>query len=193
MYMLAQPRLKETPPYVWYKDVFTSDECAKIKLLATKLGAAHVGGNVVDPSIRSSEVHWEEWSPSSDWVYARLANLIGDIVTRWYPLNLSGFAEPLQITRYRAEAGGHYEMHRDYGPDAMSTRKLSLCCLLSAPEEFDGGEFEVLSMPGDNKVASEMVQGTVVAFPSYELHRVLPVTRGERWSAVGWVSGRPFC
>ena len=35
-------------------------------------------------------------------------------------------------------------------------------------------------------------RGTVIAFPSYQLHRVTPVTAGIRKSLVAWVLGPDF-
>ena len=35
-------------------------------------------------------------------------------------------------------------------------------------------------------------QGALIAFPSYTLHEVMPVTKGERNSLVTWVTGKPF-
>ena len=35
-------------------------------------------------------------------------------------------------------------------------------------------------------------QGTLILFPSYVLHEVKPVTKGERNSLVSWVTGKQF-
>ena len=35
-------------------------------------------------------------------------------------------------------------------------------------------------------------QGKLIMFPSYVLHEVKPVTKGERNSLVCWVTGKPF-
>jgi len=35
-------------------------------------------------------------------------------------------------------------------------------------------------------------QGTLILFPSYTLHEVKPVTKGERNSLVSWVTGKQF-
>ena len=35
-------------------------------------------------------------------------------------------------------------------------------------------------------------QGTLIMFPSYVLHEVKPVTKGERNSLVTWVTGNQF-
>ena len=38
----------------------------------------------------------------------------------------------------------------------------------------------------------EMNKGDIVVFPSYLMHRVTPVTRGERYSLVAWACGEQF-
>jgi PKHD-type hydroxylase len=38
----------------------------------------------------------------------------------------------------------------------------------------------------------DKAQGTLILFPSYTLHEVMPVTKGERNSLVSWVTGKPF-
>jgi len=35
-------------------------------------------------------------------------------------------------------------------------------------------------------------QGTLTIFPSFVLHKVTPVTKGERNSLVTWVTGKQF-
>jgi PKHD-type hydroxylase len=35
-------------------------------------------------------------------------------------------------------------------------------------------------------------QGKLIAFPSYTLHEVKPVTKGERYSLVAWITGPQF-
>ena len=40
--------------------------------------------------------------------------------------------------------------------------------------------------------ALDLKKGDVVIFPSYQLHRVNPVTRGVRYSLVTWNCGFPF-
>jgi len=64
---------------------------------------------------------------------------------------------------------------------STSYRVLSFSIQLSDPALYDGGMLEV-GGPGNASAA----QGTAVLFPSYSLHRVHPVTQGERWSIVSW-------
>ena len=101
--------------------------------------------------------------------------------------------EPLQVTRYVAPHG-HYDFHQDgngfiEGTDNL-TRKLSLSCLLNNSEDFKGGELEFYTNTTPQSV--KLNKGDVVVFPSYQLHRVKPVTKGERYSLVAWVRGPQF-
>ncbi len=95
-------------------------------------------------------------------------------------------AEPLQLAEY--SDGGEYGWHMDTGPGSADLRKLSASVQLSAPEDYDGGDLEIWGSP-----AIDRAQGTAVVFPSYQLHRVRPVTRGVRRSLVAWATGsEPF-
>jgi PKHD-type hydroxylase len=197
MRTIKQPELKDWPPYVFFQGEFSKAECETIMHVAKGLrpergitGASAPNAENVD--VRSSQVSWLSPSPENDWIFERLANTCAKVQKAWYPFSLSGFAEPIQLTRYRASEGGHYETHRDFGPGTMSTRKLSIVALLNDPSEFEGGELDLLAIPGDEKKVSELGQGTVVAFPAWELHRVRRVTQGERWSLVSWIHGHPF-
>lgn len=67
-------------------------------------------------------------------------------------------------------------------------RRLSFTILLNNKEDFKGGEFEVYE--GKNGIiVKEQEIGNILVFPSYVMHKVSPVTKGERYSLVGWVTG----
>jgi len=91
--------------------------------------------------------------------------------------------EPLQLARYGK--GDYYGQHLDIGPGKARMRKLSVSIQLSDAQSYDGGD---LVMWG-HQVPMERSRGTLVAFPSYLVHEVTPVTRGERYSLVAWASG----
>ena len=64
-------------------------------------------------------------------------------------------------------------------------RILSFTVQLSDPAEYEGGELQI----GLQNMTR--TRGSAVVFPSYQLHRVSPVTEGRRASLVGWVMGEP--
>jgi PKHD-type hydroxylase len=65
-------------------------------------------------------------------------------------------------------------------------RKVSVICLMSDPEEYEGGDLQI-QLYQDYKV--EMQKGQMIAFPSVLQHRVLPIISGLRNSAVIWLNG----
>jgi PKHD-type hydroxylase len=195
--MIQQARIPAWLPFVFFEKEFSKEECETIINLSKTVrpDPAKTGSNddpKQDPKIRVSELRWLNENDQCRWIFDRLENVCQKVKQSWYPFNLSGFAEPLQITHYFGSAGAHYDWHQDFGPEAMSTRKLSIVMLLNDPSEFKGGELEIMSVLGENKAVNKVAQGTVIAFPSWEFHRVLKVTEGERWSLVTWVHGVPF-
>ena len=62
---------------------------------------------------------------------------------------------------------------------------LSVTVFLSDPEDYDGGELVIESAAGEQDV--KLAAGDAVVYPTTFLHRVAPVTKGERLAAVTWV------
>ena len=56
---------------------------------------------------------------------------------------------------------------------------------------YDGGEVLLYNTLSDSITLSRAL-GSISFFPSYTIHEVLPVTRGTRYSLVGWVYGPAF-
>lgn len=67
-------------------------------------------------------------------------------------------------------------------------RKLSISVQLSSPEEYSGGEFQLLTDDNDSYFAPKE-RGTIIIFDSRMRHRVRKVNSGCRKSLVGWVVG----
>lgn len=91
------------------------------------------------------------------------------------------------ISRYRS--GMEYGLHVDdavMGGDFRSD--LSVTLFLSQPMDYDGGELELHTGYGPTTI--KLPAGAAVVYPSGALHRVTPVTRGERLAAVTWVQSR---
>ena len=55
---------------------------------------------------------------------------------------------------------------------------------MSEPEEYDGGELQVIDTYGEHQV--KLPAGDLILYPSTSLHQVLPVTRGERVCSFFW-------
>jgi PKHD-type hydroxylase len=62
---------------------------------------------------------------------------------------------------------------------------LSATLFLSDPESYDGGELTIEHSFGTERV--KLPAGHMLLYPASSLHRVEPVTRGERLAAFFWV------
>lgn len=87
------------------------------------------------------------------------------------------------LSRYRPGMG--YGLHVDEPMMDKQRTDLSFTLFLSPPEDYEGGEL-VIEEPGGERPI-KLGAGDLVLYPSGSLHRVAPVTGGERRTAVGWV------
>jgi len=192
MQYVLTPFSKKTEPYVWWEGAFTEQELNWLqgKAKESKQDASVGGGEEgrVHPSIRRSQISWLSNSPDTVWVFKKLAFVASKLNVDYYGLDLTGFGEPLQLTHYDQSQNGMYGWHQDNGNGA--SRKLSLVLQLTDPAEYEGGNLQI--MVGGDPVSVKKQRGLIVAFPSYTLHQVTPVTQGNRQSLVSWVSGPPF-
>lgn len=62
---------------------------------------------------------------------------------------------------------------------------VSMTIFLHPPETYDGGELVVRTSFGERRV--KLNAGDAVIYPSSSLHRVDPVTRGERLVCLAWI------
>lgn len=98
------------------------------------------------------------------------------------------FVPPL-FNRY--EGGEHYGLHVDGSvrtlPGSGQHLRTDLSCtlFLSDPEEYEGGELEVVDTYGTHEV--KLPAGDLILYPSSSLHRVQPVTVGARTSSFFWL------
>ena len=69
-------------------------------------------------------------------------------------------------------------------------KKLSFVIQLSNSTDYEGGDL-TLHLSDDPLVIPKK-KGTICFFPSYVLHEVTKVTKGQRFSVVGWITGPQF-
>jgi PKHD-type hydroxylase len=90
---------------------------------------------------------------------------------------------PLILSRYRL--GQTYGLHVDDALMGGLRTDLSFTLFLSDPDTYDGGALEVEDNFAPREV--KLAAGDLILYPATSLHRVTPVTRGERLAIVGWV------
>ncbi len=151
----------------------------------------------IDKAIRISQVNFHNRNDDNAWIFDQLNFGVEDINNNFFNFDLYGY-DYFQYSQYKAEEAGKYDFHMDIFTNEESfkmplTRKLSLVLLLSEPGiDFEGGEFQINTSTESKLETLEMRKGTLVAFPSFIIHRVLPVTKGTRKSLVLWVEGPKF-
>lgn len=139
--------------------------------------------------VRITRLAWIEHNAQTEQIYTRLAGIVQHLNTHFYRFALTGM-ENLQYAIYDADGGGHYDWHIDFGHTNHKPRKISLSVQLSDPAEYEGCD---LQFRIDSKIeTAPRTRGSVIAFPSFFLHRVTPVTAGVRKSLVLWATGPEF-
>jgi PKHD-type hydroxylase len=180
--------------YAFWNNAFSKEECqtiiniAKNKgLIKSKTGQGLIKG---ESDVRDSKISWLYSNDDIDWVFRRVTDIVLNLNEKFFKFDLFGLNEGFQFTNYEAPSG-KYGKHIDRGINTP-VRKLSISIQLTDPEEYEGGELKLYD--GDDNQANVMdkTQGTLILFPSYVLHEVMPVTKGERNSLVTWVTGKQF-
>ena len=174
--------------YWWYQNLYTPLEIKKI-----------------NKSIKSSILE-EKGSPAehvvktSDVKLFKLGNvpLLERFVLSALSANQQNFGynlyppqSELRLNYITYNKGNRYDWHMDsnfYHP----VSDIKLTCLLNISEKtFEGGEF--LLTTGLSKEIKEIIQpGSAIIFPSFFMHKVNPVIKGERTMVSLWLEGPKF-
>ena len=88
--------------------------------------------------------------------------------------------------RYTATMG--YGDHVDdpvMGPGPRYRSDIAITIFLNDPQSYEGGELIIRTSFGDRDI--KLPAGDAIMYPASSVHRVAPVSRGERLVAVTWV------
>jgi PKHD-type hydroxylase len=193
--MITEPRWKSfivetTAP------IFTPEQCQMI----IKSGreepkqTAEIGNEkgdkegVLDTETRTSHISWIPFKKMND-MYKDIEKIMKTTNGNHFGFDDMQITEMAQYTEY--PEGGFYDWHIDNDVNFKHeppVRKISMTCLLSSENEFEGGDLELMK---EGKVA-KLKQGHAIFFASFIRHRVTPVIKGNRKSLVMWFGGTPF-
>ena len=183
--------------YYYFQKGLTAEDITRVHALADTINfdIATTASNSIDDeslnSVRKSKVKWLPKNESSQWLYEKIGQMAIEANEAIYKFDLTTMREKLQYTVYPADAG-HYDWHMDNaGGGIMTQRKLSCTIELSEHgQDYEGGKLQ--ANVGNGIIEMPQGAGTVVFFPSFMLHRVTPVTQGERKSLVLWIGGNHY-
>ena len=174
-------------------NIFTPRECQTIiatALNAPAANAALVGGQTAS-DIRRSETFWLDDDTDGAWIFRRLLEAIAAANRQHFNFDLDEFQERMQVARYSATQSGFFDWHTDTGAGQLAARrKLTIVVQLSESSCYEGGLLQT-NADGHVATASQAI-GSALILPSFVLHHVTPVTRGERYSMTLWAHGPAF-
>jgi len=175
------------------RDAFSGADCTRLLDLVASAPARDAGlvRQARDHNLRRADLVWLDEVEGTGWVMDTMIDLVRLANRDAFDFDISEFAESPQVARYGAEREGHFGWHSDIGEGRLAERrKLTVVVQLSEPDTYCGGDLEV--MPGAATVTAERTRGCATLFPAFVLHRVTPVTTGERQSLTVWCHGTPF-
>jgi|2_EtaG_2_1085320.scaffolds.fasta_scaffold13760_4 hypothetical protein len=195
------------PPYYYWKNAlpqlsidrilnYIETECEFLQ--GTIIPYSMAGGqNVYFPKERRCEVYLFDIENCSHIIEREVClELIrlGREVNEIWNFDLDFSNVQIQIARYN-EPNDFFDWHNDdHILNDNWPRKLTISIVLKECEE--GGMFEFENFKtdenGNSTIEYEGKLGNAVAFPSYEYHKVNPVTKGTRISLVGWFHGKSW-
>ena len=122
-------------------------------------------------------------SPELDGILAKIEKAL------WSNDLFLAAARPRRLVRLllsRYSGGQEYGAHVDDAIMDGARTDVSFTLFLSDEDAYDGGAL-VVDDPLEER-AIRLAPGDLVLYPSTTLHRVEPVTRGERLAVVGWAT-----
>jgi PKHD-type hydroxylase len=173
---------------------FTPEECIKIIELCktfeeeTPVIEDSTTAQVIKTAVRRGKIAWIPVNQTTQWIFDRCALLTHYNNDKYFNFDLN-FIQTLQFTTY-TDDNDFYDKHVDMLFHSNGTRKLSFTIQLSETDSYEGGD--VLLHTNAVPIKLNREQGIGTFFPSYVLHEVKPVTKGIRYSLVGWVVGPKF-
>ena len=171
--------------------VLTPDQVAHCR---DRLGAAAWADGRVSAGYQSAQAKDNAQVPENDPVARELGGLVLEALSRNATFFSAALPQRIYPPLFNRYAGGQsFGFHVDNairydrsrgGADAIRT-DVSATLFLSAPEDYDGGELVVEDTYGVQRV--KLQAGDMVLYPGTSLHKVTPVTRGERIGCFFWI------
>lgn len=184
--------------FYYFKNVFSDtmikelDQMvrANYKFSKGRTGVAELGTDTDSYETNNRDIAYLEPAPHTKWLYDILFPLVLEANEKVFHFDIDTVTDPVHYVIYPTD-GGHLDWHMDIGALDVNRRKIATTVQLSDPNDYDGGDFEIW-FGGKESVVVPREKGDVICFPAFCMHRVRPITRGERKCMVFWTGGRPF-
>ena len=152
--------------------IFTPEQCQDIinmghqqKAEQAQVGHAKKEGGIYDTKKRITTISWIPFKEMPE-MYHMIDRTMQQANGNHFGYEGMTLTEPAQFTEY--PKGGFYDWHMDLNAFGQTgehpIRKISMTCLLSPENEFEGGDLELMS---ENKVAKIRKIYAVLSFENY--------------------------
>lgn len=171
--------------------VLTAEQVAHFR---ARLAAAGWADGRITAGYQSAQAKDNAQLPENDPVARELGGLLLDALARnstFFSAALPQRIYPPLFNRY--SGGQSFGFHVDNairydrssgGAEPVRT-DLSATLFLADPDSYDGGELVIEDTYGVQRV--KLAAGDLVLYPGTSLHKVTPVTRGERLASFFWI------
>ncbi len=159
-----------------------------------RLASASWADGRITAGHQSGKAKDNEQLPEHDPVAIELGALVREALKKndnYFSAALPRVVFPPLFNRYRGgqSCGFHVDNAIRYDRTGQLVQPvrtdLSATLFLSDPDSYDGGELVIEDTYGVHQV--KLAAGDMVLYPGTSLHRVLPVTRGERLASFFWI------
>ena len=184
--------------FYYYKNVFNDQMINNLTQMVEsnyefskgKTGVEELGTSTDSYETNNRDIAYINPEPHSKWLYDTLFPLALEANEKVFHFDIDIVTDPIHYVVY-PEDGGHLDWHMDIGAMGVNKRKLAMTVQLSDPSEYEGGDFEIW-FGGKEAQIVPREKGDVIIFPAFCMHRVRPITRGQRKCLVFWTGGRPL-
>lgn len=170
-----------------FGDVITVEE--RLRILDLLCGTTFVDGRITAGSAAALVKHNEQLARDTP-AYGEITEIMLAALRRNEAFRCA--VQPKQMHSMivsRCSPGMHYGAHIDSAVmangDQLWRADLSLTIFLSDRSEYEGGELGVES--GSGELQFKLKARAMLCYPTTWLHRVLPVTKGQRLAVVAWI------
>tara|TARA_R110000822_G_scaffold253345_1_gene379854 strand:+ start:1476 stop:2087 length:612 start_codon:yes stop_codon:yes gene_type:complete len=155
-----------------------------------RTGVKELGNDTDSYETNNRDIAYINPADHSKWLYDLLFPIALEANKQFYHFDIDIVTDPIHYVVY-PEDGGHLDWHLDIGGFGVNRRKLAMTVQLSDPNDYEGGDLQIWG-GGNEPISIKRNKGSISVFPTFLLHRVTPITRGQRKVLVFWTGGRAF-
>lgn len=183
--------------WCYFKSYFSKEYCEDLinRSLTIPSQDAHVGINGEEFTSFDSRRSKVRFLNAGDWMFKdffkELWSLVIQANSDFFNVHISRL-DFVQLAEYDASYKGEYKAHHDVfwlNNDPFYHRKLTCVIQLSDPNDYVGGDLELIDTSTFPDKEEFRQQGTVIFFPSFFTHQANPVLEGTRYSIAAWFEG----